>query len=79
MVEVVGDCEDDDGSKMVEEVELWQRDPVECIRELIGNPAWKDDIVYEPEMVFTDKGGNNCIIDKAWTADWWWKTQVSVL
>lgn len=77
IIEVVGDREEDDGSKMVEEVELWQRDPVECIKELIGNPAWKDEIAYEPEMVFTDAAGTNRIIDEAWTGDWWWKTQVS--
>lgn len=76
MVEVVGDLVDEDGSKMVEEVELWQRDPIECLRELMGNPAWKDDMAYEPEMVFTDEEGNNRIYDEACTGDWWWKKQV---
>jgi hypothetical protein len=27
--------------KLTEEVELWRRDPVECIKELIGNPAFQ--------------------------------------
>ena len=64
---------------MSEELELWRRDPVEIIRELLGNPAWKADISYEPMRYFEDKDHSIHIIDEAWTADWWWKTQVSRL
>jgi hypothetical protein len=61
---------------MTERHELWRRDPVECIRELIGNPAFKDYISYIPDMVYLDAEGNVRIYDEMWTGDWWWKIQV---
>ncbi|KAF8152479.1 hypothetical protein B0H34DRAFT_784587 [Crassisporium funariophilum] len=75
IVDVAGNHADESGTMMTEHLELWRRDPVQCVRELIGNPALKDDIAYEPERVYTDKGGTNRIFDEAWTGDWWWKTQ----
>lgn len=77
IVTVPGDIVGEDGQVMVEELELWKRDPVECVKELMGNPAFKDFLAYVPERVFTDPSGKNRIIDEAWTADWWWKIQVS--
>ncbi|KAH9928731.1 uncharacterized protein B0H18DRAFT_874619, partial [Fomitopsis serialis] len=35
--EVTGNVLDEDGKPLTEEVELWRRRPVECIKELIGN------------------------------------------
>jgi hypothetical protein len=73
---VEGDRTGEDGKKMFEELELWRRNPVECIQELLGNPALDGDIAYAPVQCFTDKDGTNRVIDEGWTADWWWKTQV---
>lgn len=77
IVKVSGDLEGEDGETMVEELELWRRNPVECIQELIGNPSFKDKIVFEPAKFFTDEACSNRLIDEAWTADWWWKAHVS--
>ena len=69
----------DDGENMpVEKLEMWRRDPVECVRELLGNPALKDFMKYAPERVYEDVEGKNRIFDEMWTADWWWDTQVSI-
>ena len=54
-----------------------REDPVECVNELIGNPSFKDYISYVPEHVYTVDAGQDRIYDEMWTADWWWKTQVS--
>lgn len=62
---------------MVEEVDLWRRNPLDCIQELIGNPLFKDNIVFEPGQFFTDEACSNRLIDEAWTANWWWKAHVS--
>ncbi|KAG1897043.1 uncharacterized protein F5891DRAFT_1130084 [Suillus fuscotomentosus] len=43
------------------DLELWRRDPVECIHELIGNPAFKDGKVH--------------IYNEMWTCDLWWDMQ----
>ncbi|KAF8228358.1 hypothetical protein L208DRAFT_1291921, partial [Tricholoma matsutake] len=67
-----------EGSKMMcEELELWHCNPVECIQELIGNPALNGHIAYTPVQHFTNKDGANHVINEGWIADWWWKTQVS--
>jgi hypothetical protein len=52
---------------------------VECVRELIGNPAFADSMEYAPERIYTDKAKTNRVINETWTADWWWETQVRVL
>lgn len=33
--------------------------------------------VRDPEKVFRDEEGKIQLFDEAWTADWWWDTQVS--
>jgi hypothetical protein len=58
--EITGDQEDvSDGSgkkMLTDEVELWRRNPVEGIEELIGNPAFQPHMRYAPERVFTNAG-----------------------
>ena len=73
------DARDASGERMLtEEVELWRRDPVECIKELIGNPAFKDHMRFKPERVFTDANRKNQKFDNMWTCEWWWDTQVRI-
>ncbi|KAI6017785.1 hypothetical protein BKA83DRAFT_17150 [Pisolithus microcarpus] len=75
MIDVVGDAVAEDGSTRWEQLELWRRDPVECVMELIGNPAFRDTMAYVPERAYADSGGKNHIYDEMWTADWWWDMQ----
>ena len=79
IVTITGNVENEDGVHMEENVEVWRRDPVECVKELMGNPVFKDHMSYIAERVYLDKGGKVRIFDEMWTADWWWNTQVSVL
>jgi hypothetical protein len=72
---VKGDHTGEDGKMMFEELELWHHNPVECIQELLSNPALDGDITYTPVQCVTDKDSTNCVIDEGWTAGWWWKTQ----
>ncbi|KAJ7583439.1 hypothetical protein C8J56DRAFT_1096646 [Mycena floridula] len=58
-----------------EKVELWMRDPVEVIKELIGNPAFKNHMAYTPERVFLSKTTDSRQYDEMWTAEWWWEIQ----
>ncbi|KAJ7106620.1 hypothetical protein C8R44DRAFT_834329 [Mycena epipterygia] len=60
-----------------ERLDLWWRDPVECVAELIGNPAFKDAMRYAPQKLYADKDGKVEVIDEMWTASWWWEIQVS--
>lgn len=76
--EAVGDEVDEEGNKRTEVLELWKRDPVECIRELIGNPVLKESLHYAPEQQYSEmyESEEAQIYHKMWTADWWWETQV---
>lgn len=78
IVTITGNLVDENGVCMEESVEVWRRDPVECVKELMGNPAFKDYMSYIPEHAYLDKGGKVRIYDEMWTADWWWNTQVSL-
>ncbi|KAG2099222.1 uncharacterized protein F5147DRAFT_640620 [Suillus discolor] len=74
-VMVQGNREDEDGRTLSEEVEIWMRDPVECVKDLIGNPTFKNHMAYAPSRAYKDKGGTQWLIDDMWTADWWWDKQ----
>ena len=64
---------------VTEKVELWRRDPVECVRELFSNPAFKNGIRYEPQKVYTNESRTERVFGEMWMGEWWWETQVSVL
>ncbi|KIM76445.1 hypothetical protein PILCRDRAFT_43985, partial [Piloderma croceum F 1598] len=59
MIRTEGELLDEDDKPIIEEHELWIRDPVECIRELIGNPAFCEYMAYAPEKTYSDKDGQN--------------------
>ncbi|KAE9385288.1 hypothetical protein BT96DRAFT_960766 [Gymnopus androsaceus JB14] len=72
---VTGDLLDDNGAARTEEFELWCCDPLECIKELIGNPAFRDHMKYAPECVYEDVERKEEVINETWTASWWWQLQ----
>jgi hypothetical protein len=78
ILEITGDRKDEDGNTLIEEVELWRRDPVKCVAELIGNPAFKDSMKYAPERHYEDEELTIRIYDEMATGDWWWDVQVRV-
>ncbi|KAG6818528.1 hypothetical protein H0H93_004273 [Arthromyces matolae] len=75
IVHVDGDRVGEDGKMMSEDLELWMRNPVECIHELMGNPAFRELMAYVPERAYTDEACTERIYDEMWTGDWWWNTQ----
>ncbi|KAH9979692.1 hypothetical protein BJV74DRAFT_879402 [Russula compacta] len=75
MIKVTGNVIGDDGKLETELLELWFQDPVECIKELIGNPSFREHISYVPQQVFTDGSGTTRIYNEAWMGDWWWMMQ----
>ncbi|KAF7371562.1 hypothetical protein MVEN_00011400 [Mycena venus] len=73
--EIVGDETDARGNAKKEEVEFWKRDPIECIKELMGNAAFRDKMRYAPQKVYRDKDGKRREFNEMWTRDWWWNLQ----
>lgn len=59
-----------------EELELWFRDINEVIREIIGNPDFREYLRYAPERLFTNESKDEEVINEMATAEWWWETQV---
>ncbi|KAG2750205.1 hypothetical protein P692DRAFT_20873162 [Suillus brevipes Sb2] len=77
-ISVQGNRTDEKGELLHEDVELWMCNPVECIKDLIGNPLFKDQMVYTPARAYTDSAGLHWVIDDMWTADWWCDMQKKV-
>ncbi|KAG2040381.1 hypothetical protein BDR03DRAFT_932668 [Suillus americanus] len=77
-VSIKGNQTDENGQLLQEDLELWTHNPVECIKELIGNPLFKEYMVYAPSRAYKDEAGSKRIINDMWTADWWWDKQVKL-
>ncbi|KAJ7782948.1 hypothetical protein B0H16DRAFT_1658373 [Mycena metata] len=73
--DVRGDEKDASGAFKTEEVEFWKRNPVDCIRELMGNAAFRDQMHYAPHRKYRDEAGTRREYDEMWTGEWWWKLQ----
>ena len=69
--EIVGDEKDEKGHFQHEILHLWKQNPVKCIHELIGNPAFWEHMQYIPEKVYEDEDGTMRIFDQMWMGDWW--------
>ncbi|KAH7904046.1 hypothetical protein BJ138DRAFT_1019687 [Hygrophoropsis aurantiaca] len=78
-IKLLGDLKDENGQQLTETLELWYRDPVQIVRELMGNPMFKDVMAYAPEKLYEDEDANNEVINEMWTAEWWWKIQARPL
>ncbi|KAG2127611.1 uncharacterized protein EDB93DRAFT_1256934 [Suillus bovinus] len=76
---VRGNLEDENEAPLQEELELWSHDPVECVKELISNPFFKEDMAYSPARAYADCTGQHRVIDEMWMANWWGKTQQKAL
>lgn len=73
-----GDLKNNNDEPIVEELELFYRDPIECIRALLGNLAFSSSLHFGPERVYVDSSKTKQVYNEMWTGNWWWETQVSV-
>ncbi|KAJ6470800.1 hypothetical protein C8R47DRAFT_988514, partial [Mycena vitilis] len=76
-IPLVGGLTDENNDFKTEMAELWFRDPVESVKELIGNPAFKHAIDYAPTRLYDDPSGKEGseVINEMSTARWWWRIQ----
>ncbi|KAI9511044.1 hypothetical protein F5148DRAFT_975813 [Russula earlei] len=70
-----GDLLDENGEPTQDHFELWYRNSLQCVEELISNPMFEKYISYVPECIYEDSTGNTRVYDEMWTADWWWEMQ----
>lgn len=76
LFEMEGDILDESGYPRTETVELWRRNPVECVQELIGNPVFKQYMKYAPYRLYMNSDGTEQCWDEMATGSWWWDIQV---
>ncbi|KAH7880127.1 uncharacterized protein C8R40DRAFT_1158616 [Lentinula edodes] len=77
-MKITGNIKDMNGDFRTEILELWHRNPLECVAEILANPLFKNHQVFEPERVFRQqKDGvpSNREYNEMWTGNWWWDTQ----
>ncbi|KAG8705030.1 hypothetical protein FRC09_003197 [Ceratobasidium sp. 395] len=48
---------------------------VDAIRQLIGNPAFKNVMRYAPERHWTSRWRHSRVYGETWTGNWWWRRQ----
>ncbi|KZV76152.1 hypothetical protein PENSPDRAFT_598761 [Peniophora sp. CONT] len=82
---IVGTEVDEDGQPRTEILDLWMRNPVEVIADIIGNPAFKDHAVFEPVQKTAADGEGDAgegeeegIYDEMWSGHWWWNAQLKL-
>ncbi|KAK7459537.1 hypothetical protein VKT23_009520 [Stygiomarasmius scandens] len=72
---IEGDLKDANGQTQTEILELWHRDPVEVVKELMGNRAFYTHQQYAPIRHYRDKARKNRDYSEMWTCNWWWDVQ----
>ena len=55
---------------MTEDLEIWFRDPVDCVKELMGNPMFRDAMTYKPTCVWLDEAGTQEVIGEMASRTW---------
>ncbi|KAG8730682.1 hypothetical protein FRC10_002416, partial [Ceratobasidium sp. 414] len=78
-VKVTGDKLGPDGKPLTEIAELWYRDIVGVIQELLENHTYGKDLVFAPCEKWDDADHTERVYDEMWTGDWWKKLQESGL
>ncbi|CAE6475454.1 unnamed protein product [Rhizoctonia solani] len=73
---IEGTLKDSKGERfLTEDIEIWVRDIIEVVRELIGNTSYGQKLVFVPQRVDVNGDPSNRKIDEMWTANWWMRIQ----
>jgi hypothetical protein len=66
------------GKRPQEKLEVWFRDPVAIVKDLLRNPNFAELLVYEPRETYLDETLAERVYHEMWTGDWWMNIQVSI-
>lgn len=75
---VTGDLLDAENVPIKEETEMWYRDPLDCVQELLSNASFSRETAYAPERTYrvNEKKEKVREYGEMRNADWWWDKQV---
>ncbi|KAG9084030.1 hypothetical protein FRC06_004268, partial [Ceratobasidium sp. 370] len=76
-VRVTGDKLGPNGQRVTQVVELWYRDILGVIQELLENHTYGKDLVFTAREKWNDAEHTERVYDEMWTGDWWKKLQES--
>jgi hypothetical protein len=57
-------------------LDLWLRDIVEVIRELLSDRRFVEHMRFAPEKHWKSIERKIRVYDEMWSGDWWWRMQV---
>jgi hypothetical protein len=79
-IDIVGDKKDEHGRKRTETVQLFMRDINECVKELMGNPVFRDHMRYSFSKFFLVDAAGIChrAYNEIWDSDWMCEVEVRV-
>ncbi|KAG9123650.1 hypothetical protein FRC07_014386 [Ceratobasidium sp. 392] len=63
------------GRRLSERLELWFRDPVAVMKDLLAQPDFVDMLVYEPRETYVDQTLSERVYHEMWTGEWWLNLQ----
>jgi len=75
-IRIQGDLKDANGKPCVEVVEVWHRDPVEVVQDLLDNAEFAPHLKWVPERRYRDKHSHSREFKEMNSGDWWWDIQV---
>ncbi|KAF8593642.1 hypothetical protein BDV93DRAFT_460613 [Ceratobasidium sp. AG-I] len=67
-----------EGDLGTEILDLWKRNILDVIRQLISDPRFRDHIRYGPERLWTPWLPKRRVYSEMWTDNWWWQMQVRI-
>jgi len=63
-------------SGVAEPFDLYWRNPLEVIGDLLADPNFADNMAFAPERRYTDINRKSRLYNEMHTGDWWWEIQV---
>ena len=66
-----------DSTQRAREFDLWKKDVLDVIKELVSNPEFKDCFCTLPCEIYTDGEKKVQIYNEMWTGEWWSEAVVS--
>ena len=75
-LKIKGDLTDANGNICVEIAEVWHRNPVEVVQDLLDNASFEDCLKWTPQRKYRDSEGASRVFKEMNSGDWWWRLQV---
>ena len=66
-------------NEVTDSFDLYWRDPLEVIGDLLADPSFADVVTFTPERRYTTASRRSRLFNEMHTGEWWWRMQVGAL